>query len=58
LVNEKGTEAAAATAISMVSSPPPPPPATFIVDHPFIYFIRHQKTGVILFMGRVLNPAE
>jgi serpin B len=58
LVNEKGTEAAAATAITMVGSPPPPPPATFIVDHPFIYFIRHQKTGVILFMGRVLNPAE
>jgi serpin B len=58
LVNEEGTEAAAATVIPMCGSPPPPPPATFIANHPFIYFIQHQKTGAILFMGRVLNPAE
>jgi serpin B len=58
LVNEEGTEAAAATVIPMAGSPPPPPPATFTADHPFIYFIQHQKTGAILFMGRVLNPAE
>jgi serpin B len=61
LVNEEGTEAAAATAFFLTGAapgPPPPPPATFFADHPFIYFIRHQKTGAILFMGRVLNPAE
>jgi serpin B len=58
LVNEEGTEAAAATAIPMAGAGPPPPPATFTADHPFIYFIQHQKTGLILFMGRVLNPAE
>lgn len=54
-VDEKGTEAAAATAVVMQkvngeSS------IDFIVDHPFIYLIRDRETGTILFMGRVLNP--
>jgi len=54
-VNEEGTEAAAATAVSMANSVPPPPP-TFRADHPFIYMIRDNETGSILFMGRLVNP--
>jgi serpin B len=63
-VDEKGTEAAAATAIVTISSggawegPPPPPPFPFIADHPFIYLIRANKSGEILFMGRVDDPTQ
>lgn len=57
-LNEKGTEAAAATVVMMRagSAMPTEPPAPFIVDRPFLFLIRHQKTGAILFMGRVTNP--
>ena len=54
-VNETGTEAAAATAVS-VGLTSAPPPATFHADHPFVYLIRDNKTGSVLFMGRVVNP--
>jgi len=61
-VNEEGTEAAAATAIDMeclaMDSEPPPPPPVFRADHPFVFFIRDNRTGTILFMGRVGNPKE
>jgi serine protease inhibitor len=54
-VNEVGTEAAASTAVMMdrVSAPLP---ATFRADHPFVYLIRDNRTGSILFLGRVVNP--
>jgi serpin B len=56
-VHEKGTEAAAATAVvTKLSEPPPRPKATFRADHPFIFFIRETQTGTILFMGRVTDP--
>lgn len=61
-VNEKGTEAAAATAVIMPQpeSAPIRMPFTpaFNADRPFILMIRHNPTGVILFMGRVMNPTE
>lgn len=54
-VNEEGTEAAAATAVVMalrsISRP-----TVFRADHPFLFLIRHVKTGSILFMGRMMNP--
>ncbi|MEK7483152.1 MAG: serpin family protein [Planctomycetota bacterium] len=53
-VNEEGTEAAAATAITMEKSGPP---KRFYADHPFIFLIQDQKTGNILFLGRVMNPS-
>jgi serpin B len=57
-VNEQGTEAAAATAviIAPTAAPPPKPKATFKADHPFVFLIRDNATGSILFMGRVTDP--
>jgi serpin B len=54
-VNEAGTEAAAATAVA-IGLQSLPQPATFHADHPFVYLIRDNKTGSVLFMGRVVNP--
>ncbi len=59
-VDEKGTEAAAATAVMMAGGAPGPKPKEPIVvtiDHPFIFLIRDIKTGAILFIGRVMNPS-
>jgi serpin B len=54
--DEKGTEAAAASAVVM------PPGSSDLpvlnIDRPFIFFIRDTETGIILFMGRMVSPAE
>ena len=55
-VNEEGTEAAAVTTIVITESAPPPPPK-FIADHPFLFVIQDDESGMILFMGRISNPA-
>ena len=55
-VNEEGTEAAAATAVLMARMALPPCPATFKADHPFIFLIRDNFVGGILFLGRVVAP--
>ena len=55
-VNEEGTEAAAATAVVMDMGGMPPPPPVFRADHPFLFLLQENKTGSILFMGRVTNP--
>lgn len=56
-VNEEGTEAVAATTLSMATEYSiPPPPVYITIDGPFIFLLRHSDTGAILFMGRVLNP--
>jgi serpin B len=51
-VNEKGTEAAAATG-SVMERLSAPPPATFHADHPFVFLLRENRTGSVLFLGRV-----
>jgi serpin B len=59
LVDENGTEAAAATAVVMeVTAAPADMPVEMTVDRPFLYVIYDQTSGAILFMGRVLNPAS
>jgi len=52
-VDEVGTEAAAVTVVHMMPQPTsiPPPPIPFYCDRPFIFFIRNDTTGDILFMG-------
>ena len=55
-VNEKGTEAAAATAVVMGRSGLPPPPPTFRADHPFLFLIQERRTGSVLFLGRLVAP--
>ncbi|XP_053317119.1 serpin I2 [Spea bombifrons] len=53
-INEEGSEAAASTgmqaaAMSMTNH-------SFVADHPFLFFIKHNQSGSILFMGKVTNP--
>ncbi|XP_072808397.1 serpin B3-like [Vicugna pacos] len=56
-VNEEGTEAAAATGISTgITLTSAPRYERFHCDHPFLFFIRHNKTNSILFLGRVSSP--
>jgi serpin B len=55
-VNEEGTEAAAATGVGMTMAVFRARIPVFRADHPFFFLIRHNATGSILFMGRVLNP--
>lgn len=54
-VNEEGTEASAATAVVIAIESARMVPA-FNADRPFLYLIRDNKTGTILFLGRVMNP--
>jgi serpin B len=59
-VNEEGTEAAAATAV-VVAEPSsvridPPPTPVFRADHPFVFLIRDQRSGSVLFLGRLAGP--
>lgn len=56
-VDEEGTEAAAATGVAVGAESMPPEPKVFRADHPFIFVIRDEKTGAILFMGRVADPS-
>ncbi|PYP85651.1 MAG: proteinase inhibitor I4 serpin [Blastocatellia bacterium AA13] len=57
-VNEEGTEAAAATGVEMATASvmQKPEPFRMIVDRPFFFAIRDNETGVLLFMGSVVDP--
>jgi serpin B len=59
-VDEKGTEAAAATAVVMMRATaiarPKPPPIEVKVDRPFVYAIQHVPSGMCVFLGRVTDP--
>lgn len=61
-VDEVGSEASAATAVTMVQvisgrrGPPPPPPFIFRADKPFLFALRDLRTGLVLFMGRYVRP--
>ncbi|UCC23726.1 MAG: serpin family protein [Planctomycetota bacterium] len=58
-VNEEGTEAAGATAVVVgVTAVRPEPTPVFRADHPFVFFIRDNQSGSILFIGRVMNPKD
>jgi serpin B len=59
-VDEKGTEAAAATAAVMMMATsarmPRPKPIEVKVDRPFFYAVQHVPSGACLFIGRVTDP--
>jgi serpin B len=57
-VDEKGTEATAATAVVMAESAAPSQPVEVTVDRPFIFTIRDIETGAVLFVGRVVDPSK
>jgi serpin B len=58
-VNEEGTEAAAATGVVMkLTSAGPTQTPVFRADHPFLFVIRDNHSGSILFIGRVMNPNQ
>lgn len=59
-VNEKGTEAAAATAVEMMPRGAfmPSTPFKMVCDRPFIIAIFDKQTGAILFMGAIVDPIE
>jgi serine protease inhibitor len=61
-VNEEGTEAAAATAVVHRSvgayHARPNPPIIFRADHPFMFLTRDNRSGSILFTGRVADPSK
>lgn len=59
-VNEEGTEAAAATGVvvrSMAMMQPRPTPI-FRADHPFIFLIRDNRSGSLLFLGKLVDPTR
>ena len=61
-VDEKGAEAAAASGAVAILFESEGPPVTqgkpFVANHPFIIYLRHKKSGMLLFQGRVINPVK
>lgn len=59
-VDEQGTEAAAATAVIVgaTSIQPEEDPIEMVFDHPFLFVIRDRQSGLILFMGNMVNPLD
>jgi serpin B len=55
-VDEKGTEAAAATAVVMRLTSAPQRQVELKIDRPFLFTIQDDETGAALFMGRVTDP--
>jgi serpin B len=60
-VAEEGTEAAAATAVTMMPTGallPPTEPKLFLVERPFLFFIMDDKSSGVLFAGKVMQPEK
>jgi serpin B len=57
-VNEEGSEAAAATGMVMMMRSMPARPQQFICDRPFMFAIKDNLTGMVLFTGHVVNPTK
>lgn len=60
-IDEEGAEAAAATAdedLGCSLEMEPPKRIDFVADHPFLFLIREDKTGTVLFFGQIFDPSE
>ena len=57
-VTEKGTEAAATTAVVIKATAAPAPARELLADRPFLFAIRDRETGAVLMLGRVLDPTH
>jgi serpin B len=57
-VNEKGTEAAAATGVVIGVTSAPAVQPEFRADHPFVFVIRDNRTEGVLFLGRIVDPTK
>jgi serpin B len=57
-VNEEGTEAAAATGAIVAEAKAVLNPPVFRADHPFVFLIRDNRTGSVLFLGRLVDPQK
>jgi serpin B len=55
-VDETGTIAAGATSVSLIPTAVQAPMFTIALDHPFLYAIRDEQTGELLFIGTMMNP--
>ena len=56
-VDESGTVAAGATTVTVVPTAVELPLFSLTLDHPFLYAIRDDKTGELLFIGTLMNPS-
>ena len=56
-VDESGTVAAGATTVTLTPTAVPAPLFTLTLDHPFLYAIRDDQTGELLFIGAMTNPS-
>jgi serpin B len=57
-IDEKGTKAAASTAVVSRDKGDPPKEVEFRADHPFLFLIRDNRSGTILFLGRITDPTK
>ncbi|CAA7061259.1 unnamed protein product [Microthlaspi erraticum] len=60
-IDEEGAEAAAATCDEHMGCSlywEPPKKISFVADHPFLFFIREDNTGTVLFAGQILDPSK
>ncbi|MEN3185262.1 MAG: serpin family protein [Atribacterota bacterium] len=56
-ITEEGTEAAAATSVTIIlTAAPPEEPFVMRLDHPFLLCIRDERNGLFLFVGVVIDP--
>jgi serine protease inhibitor len=56
-INETGSEAAAATSVGVVVTSINPKPPRITIDKPFVFMIREEHSGAILFIGQLTDPA-